>query len=268
MNLGSDAADQVVKYSMEGLETGGKLALEGADKLLRISGRGAQHLAAFFYAVLTDNKKSRGRTRVVRMVKDGRNLKFFTVPKDRLKEFCEEGKKRGLLYVVIKDKRDPVKCEIMVYADDAAKVNRVMDKMNLDFTAAQSGQLAHETTEEMTLQEPDKLENIQMPEGEVSFEIFDSEQDFNFDTAEPGNFTQAQEAEEKNPSAPSLRSSDISTEQGKTEKPSVREELQEIKEEHKQKEEQKQRQAKSRKKQRGKNRSAGKGKKKGKTKGR
>ena len=51
MNLGGDAADQIVKYSMEGLEAGGKLAFDGADKILRLSGRGAQHLAAFFYAV-------------------------------------------------------------------------------------------------------------------------------------------------------------------------------------------------------------------------
>lgn len=262
MNLGGDAADQIVKYSMEGLEAGGKLALEGADKLLRISGRSVQHLTAFFYAVLTDNKKSMGRTRVVRMLKENKQLKFFTVPKDRLKEFCEEGKKRGLLYVIIKDKKNPEMCEIMVFGDDAAKVNRVMDRMNLDFALAESGQVVQEAAEEIVSDTPEKVETVQMPEGEVQFEIFDSEQDFNFDSVESENFTQAQEIEEKNPSESSLRNNDTSTVGEQTEKPSVRETLKDIKEEQKQK------QNRSRKKQRGKNRSASNRKKKAKVKGR
>ena len=35
--------------------------------------------------------------------------------------------------MVIRDKKNPQFSEIMVFADDAAKVNRVLDKMNLDF---------------------------------------------------------------------------------------------------------------------------------------
>ena len=262
MNLGGDAADQIVKYSMEGLEAGGKLALEGVDKILRISGRSAQHLTAFFYAVLTDNKKSMGRTRVVRMLKENKPLKFFTVPKERLKEFCKEGKKRGLLYVIIKDKKNPQMCEIMVFGEDAAKVNRVMDKMNLDFASAESGQLAHEVTEEIISDVPDKTETVQMPEGEVQFGIFDSEEAFNFDSLETENFTQAQEIEAKSPSESSLRNRDTSTKGEKIEKPSVMEELKDIKEEQRLK------QSRSRKKQRGKNRSASNRKKKAKVKGR
>lgn len=260
MNLGGDAADQIVKYSMEGVEAGGKLAVDMADKVLRISGKGAQHLAAFFYAVLADNKKSRGKTRLTRMMKTEKPLKFFSVPEERLKEFCMEGKKRGLLYVVIKDKKNPQQCEIMVFADDAAKVNRVMDKMNLDFTETESGQLVHDVTDDVAQETPAKTEMVHMPEGEVQFEIFDSESDFNFDTLESENFTQAQEAKTKSPSETFLRSNDTSIKQAKTEKPSVRKELEEIKKEQKQ--------TRSRKKQRGKNRSAGKRKRKMKTKGR
>ena len=266
MNLGGDAADQIVKYSMEGIEAGGKLAFEGADKILRISGRVAQHLAAFLYAVLSDNKKSMGRTKVVRMLKENKPLKFFTVPTDRLKEFCQEGKKRGLLYVIIKDKKNPQQCEIMVYADDAAKVNRVMDKMNLDFMKSESGQLAQEVLDEVSADTPVKTEVVQTPEGEVQFELFDSEEDFNFaiaDVPDAGNFTRAQEADGKNLSEPSSRSKDISTGQEKSkEKPSVRVELEKIKEEQKNKK------TNTRKKQRGKNRSARNRKKKTKTKGR
>lgn len=35
----------------------------------------------------------------------------------------------------------------MVFADDAAKVNRVMDKMNLDFLKSESGEAVQEVAE-------------------------------------------------------------------------------------------------------------------------
>ena len=67
------------------------------------------------------------------MLKEQRPMKFFTVPGDRLKEFAKEAKARGILYVVIKDKVNPDQTEVMVFADDAAKMNRVLDRMNLVF---------------------------------------------------------------------------------------------------------------------------------------
>lgn len=46
MNYGGDAADQIVRYSMEGME-----------HTLRISGSIAKNLAVFIVAVLKDQKK-------------------------------------------------------------------------------------------------------------------------------------------------------------------------------------------------------------------
>ena len=79
MNFGGDAADQVVRYSLEGI-----------DYSLRLSGTLAKNLAVFFAAVLKDQKKTYGKTRMVRMLKENRPLKFFTVPSDRLKEFAQQ----------------------------------------------------------------------------------------------------------------------------------------------------------------------------------
>ena len=137
MNYGGDAADQIVRYSLDGVDHG-----------LRLSGTLAKHLAVFLAAVMKDQKKTRGRTRMVRMLKENKPLKFFTVPSDRLRKFCSEGRKRGLLYVIIKDRKNPDMSEVMVFADDAAKVNRVMDKMNLDFVKSEVGQAVHEVTGE------------------------------------------------------------------------------------------------------------------------
>ena len=125
MNYGGDAADQIVRYSMEGME-----------HTLRISGSIAKNLAVFIVAVLKDQKKTYGKTQMVRMIKERRPTKFFTVPDDRMKEFAREAKARGLLYVVIKDKKKPINNEIMVFAEDAAKMNRVLDRMDIDLIQA------------------------------------------------------------------------------------------------------------------------------------
>ena len=129
MNYGGDAADQIVRYSMEGME-----------HTLRISGSIAKNLAVLIVAVMKDQKKTRGKTNLLRMLKEQRAMKFFTIPHDRLREFAGEAKSRGLLYVVIRDKKNPQFSEIMVFADDAAKVNRVLDKMNLDFVKSEAGE--------------------------------------------------------------------------------------------------------------------------------
>ena len=243
MNLGGEAADQVVRYSLEGIDHG-----------LRLSGTMAKNLAVFLAAVMKNNQKSYGRISMARMLRENRPLKFFTIPSNRIHEFAKEGKKRGLPYVVIRDRKNPKLCELMVFADDAAKANRVMDQMNLDFLKSENGEAVQETVreagevrlagrpqeaEKMAYPEqksPIKTETVEMPEGEIQFELSDFEDDFNvgelpgMGEPEMENFTQAQEG--KNPSGPSSRSSDISSGQGEpNKKPSVRKELNQIKQE-------------------------------------
>lgn len=231
MNYGGDAADQIVKYSLDGL-----------DHSLRLSGTLAKNLAVFFAAVLKDQKKTYGKTRLVRMLRENKPLKFFTVPSDRLKEFAKEGKKRGLLYVVIKDKKNPGQCEVMVFADDAAKVNRVMDKMCLDFLKSESAMAVHEVEserakEEVAHEEPvrKEAEKVIMPEGEVWFEMDEMDEVFGFEDpgGGPESFPDARGGEKKSPSEPSSRSKSISAEESsdRKERPSVRRELEEIKKE-------------------------------------
>ena len=137
MNLGGEAADQVVRYSLEGIDHG-----------LRLSGTMAKNLAVFLAAVMRNNQKSYGKISMSRMLRENRPLKFFTIPSNRIHEFAKEGKKRGLPYVVIRDRKNPKLCELMVFADDAAKVNRVMDQMNLDFLRSENGEAVQENVRE------------------------------------------------------------------------------------------------------------------------
>lgn len=47
---------------------------------LKLSGMAAKNFALFVYAVLKDQKKIHGKTRLVRMLKEQRPFKFFTPP--------------------------------------------------------------------------------------------------------------------------------------------------------------------------------------------
>ena len=68
MNPGGDAAEQVVRLSLEGVEVAAK-----------ISGSGAKNLALLMYAVLKEEKKTKGKARLTNMLKSGKELKVYTI---------------------------------------------------------------------------------------------------------------------------------------------------------------------------------------------
>ena len=59
---------------------------------LKLSGLAAKNFAMFVYAVLSDQKKTRGKTRMVRMLKEQRPFKFFRLPAEFMKELAKEAK--------------------------------------------------------------------------------------------------------------------------------------------------------------------------------
>lgn len=215
MNLGSDPADQIVRYSLAGTEVA-----------LKLSGLAAKNFALFVYAVLKDQKKTRGKTRLVRMLKEQRPFKFFQIPQEALREFAKEARAHGLLYVPIRNKRDDGQIELVVFADDAAKVQRVLDNLNLDFVKAQAG----EATVEQAAPQPSQTERVQTETGPVEFQTAD---EFNVPEREDGpNFPPGRECPGEPPTEKSLSGTSSpgrkpSPSSGET-RPSVRKELREI----------------------------------------
>lgn len=213
---------------------------------LKLSGMAAKHFALFAYAVLKGQKRTRGRTRLVRMLREQRDFRFFKIPSDKMKEFAKEAKGHGLLYVPIRNKKKKDDIELVVFSDDASKVSRVLDNLNLDFTAAQAGEAAVENAEGQEKQAPaasapSKTETVQTEKGAVDFEVGGFEDDFHI-TADDGNFTSGREgdsgepATEKSPSALSSPSKGPSSAPDAPEpqpggKPSVKKELLEIRQE-------------------------------------
>ena len=121
MSYSGEAAEQVVRMSLEGVEVAAK-----------ITGAGAKEIALLLYAVLKDQKKTKGKTRLTNMLRSGKELKVFAVKDQDLVKFCKEAKKYGVLYCVLKD-RDATDgiTDVMVRAEDASKVNRIFERFQL-----------------------------------------------------------------------------------------------------------------------------------------
>ena len=121
MSYQGDAAEQVVRLS---LETG--------EIAVRLAGSGAKQVAVLLYAILKDQQKTKGKTRLSNLLRSGKELKVFAVKDGDLKKFCQEAKKYGVLYCVLKD-RDATDgiTDIMVRAEDASKINRIFERFRL-----------------------------------------------------------------------------------------------------------------------------------------
>lgn len=108
------------------------MSLEGGEVAIKLAGAGAKQLAILLYAILREQKKTKGKTRLTNMLRSGKELKVFAVKDSDLQLFCQEAKKYGVLYCVLKD-RDATDglTDIMVRAEDASKINRIFERFDL-----------------------------------------------------------------------------------------------------------------------------------------
>lgn len=143
MNYGSEPADQVVRYS-----------LEGAEFALRISGTAAKNFFIFAQAVLHDSKKTHGKTHLIRLLKEQKPLKFFTVDKYDMRAFARAAKSHGLLFCPIRDKMDPDHIEIAILQDDASKANRIIEKLQLDVVDTGTAELVDAVQQNLEIAAP------------------------------------------------------------------------------------------------------------------
>ena len=125
MTTGGETADQMTRMTLQGIEVAANVALKAG-------GMASKSLAAMLYAILTDKKKVKGKARLNSMLKSGKELKVFAIHHNDLKVFCQEAKRYGVMYCVLKEKNntDGI-CDIMVRAEDASKISRIVDKFEL-----------------------------------------------------------------------------------------------------------------------------------------
>lgn len=122
MNTGGEAADQVIRMSLNGMEVAAK-----------ISGKAAVEVAQMLYAVMKDQKKTKGKTSLVNLIKTGKPLSVFSVKLEDFSSFQKEAKKYGILYYAVKNKNDigDGMVDLMVKTEDAPRFNRIVERFQL-----------------------------------------------------------------------------------------------------------------------------------------
>ena len=223
----SEAAESIVRMSLEGFEVAA-----------RITGKGAEKIAIALYTMAKDKKMTKGKTNLNNMLKSGSPLQIFTLDETQLKKFHEEAKKYGVLYTALIDKKHPDldgMVDIMVREEDAPRVNRIVDRCNMSI---------YDTSAIKTELEKDKMEEMIKDGKERGVEVLsDVEKLADEIMSKP---IQKEEQEMSNPqlakteksplSEPSLESKNNSGVASNPKKPSVRETLKRIKNELKAKE--------------------------------
>lgn len=159
MTNSGDAAEQVVRLSLEGFEVAAKL-----------TGSAAKNIAILLASVLkqeaTQANKTRGKARLTNMIKSGKELKVFSIPNKDLKKFTEQAKRYGVLYCVLRDKNtngDNVPIDIIARAEDASKIQRIVERFELGkvdkVAIVTESQKAVEKREALEKDKPTKTKN-------------------------------------------------------------------------------------------------------------
>ena len=222
MNGAGDAAEQVVR-----------LSLEGTEVVLKLTGTAAKNIAAALYTILKNRDKNKiaGHQRLTAMLKSGKELKVFSVGEEHLKQFTKEAKRYGVVYCALKG-TEPTPdglVDIMCRAEDASKINRIVERFKMATVDAAS--IRHDVEQSRAAKTPATPEQAK-PEKAAEDRVVDDLM---------GKPTRKEERESPNPSVARTEKSPPSaptsgkqarTGEGTSKKaetrPSVREELREI----------------------------------------
>ena len=155
MNSSGDAAEQVVRLSLEGFEV-----------VAKVTGEAAKNIALLLISALKNEQQTKGKARLSKMIRSGKELKVFTVQKKDLKEFTKHAKKYGVLYTVLRDKNNKdgnSLVDIIARAEDASKIQRIMDRF--DLAKVDKGTIVNES-EKAIESRKDKTDGKQETKGE------------------------------------------------------------------------------------------------------
>ncbi|AXU26396.1 TPA: PcfB family protein [Clostridioides difficile] len=235
MNTGGEAAEQIVRMSLEGFEVAAK-----------ITGAGAKNIAILLYSILKEEKKTKGKARLTNMLRSGKELKVFTVKRGDLQKFTQEAKKYGVLYCVLADRKnkDPnAEVDVIARAEDASKISRIVERFSLAsvdtasiVTTAEKSRDAKDGQPEPEITTPEKAEKDKLMDALMGKPMQKEENAPNPSCGNDFFQNRTEKSPLSEPTSEQPRKSAEGATMTKAEKPSVREELRKIKESRKEQE--------------------------------
>lgn len=236
MNTGGEAAEQIVRMSLEGFEVAAK-----------ITGAGAKNIAILLYSILKEEKKTKGKARLTSMLRSGKELKVFTVKRGDLQKFTQEAKKYGVLYCVLTDRKnkDPnAEVDVIARAEDASKISRIVERFHLAsvdtasiVTEAEKSKDGKAAAKEVTDGQPEPDIGVQeKAEKDKLLDALMGKPVQKEENAPNPSVAKTEKSPLSEPTSEQPKKSAEGATMTKVEKPSVREELRKIKESRKEQE--------------------------------
>lgn len=95
MTEGGDVADQVVK-----------MMLTGGEVTVRLAGSALKNGLAMLFALIKNHKKVFGKTNMVKLLRETRDIRTFTMTPAQFRQFQGVARKFRLLYSAVQDRRN------------------------------------------------------------------------------------------------------------------------------------------------------------------
>ncbi len=167
MNASGDAAEQIVRMSLEGVQVAAKITGDNVERLANL----------LIIALKDKSNTSIGKASLTKMLKTNKPIKVFEIKDEHLRKFCEEAKRYGVMYHVLKDnKAKDGKCDIMVREEDAEKVNRIFERFRLGTPNQMTIRKAVKKSMEGRQDVPNRSTPGQMPTNEFIERLFSKQQ--------------------------------------------------------------------------------------------
>lgn len=215
MSTSGEAAEQVVRIS-----------LDGAEEILKITGKGAKELAKLLLSEMKKPQRTKGRASLMALLKQKKPMQVFEIDDRSLRKFCQVAKKYGVLYHVIKNtKNRDGRSEIMVRSEDLAQVNRIFDRFQLGVNRQATIKQSIVRSKEADPAAPEHAQPEKSEEEKLIDKLFEPPQ-----KEQPENTNPSQAKTEKSrPSAPFSKTSEnketITRDTDHDARPSVRKQL-------------------------------------------
>ena len=222
MNASGDAAEQIVRMTLQGVEVAGKMSMDGAERLVKL-----------IFASLKDTKRTKGRASLNAMLKSQKPVKVFEIKDDELKKFCQQARKYGVMYHVLKDKnKNDGKCDIMVRGEDAPKVNRIFQRFNLGANNLATIRANLDLSKQGVKQPKERQKPTKSAEDRFIDELFSKPQQKEKAYLENPSMAKTEKSRPSEPTYGAKESRQF-TRDDPSSRPSVRKQINEIKEERK-----------------------------------
>ena len=116
--MNGEAADEVVR-----------MALNGTEVAIRLTGSAAKNLAAILVAWSKNHKKVYGRTSMMKLLRSGEELQVLSLTKEQYKEFKASARRQVLFAPFVDTKSENEKVDVVIAANSIPLVNHILERI-------------------------------------------------------------------------------------------------------------------------------------------